>query len=345
MNKKELPIPDFFDVKKVESVWKVNYEDIYVKAKEWKKNHPIESSTKDTKKICLMPIDCQNTFCLPEFELYVGGQSGRGAIEDNIRLCEFIYKNLNYITTICPTMDTHLAFQIFHQEFWINDKGENPSFSTMLSLSDVETGVWKVNPAMSAVVNGNYVGLQKYVLHYVKKLTDSGKYALMIWPYHGMLGGIGHALVSSLEEACFFHCIARSSQTEFEIKGGNPLTENYSVLRPEVLDNYNSTPIAQKNKRFIEKLLKFDAIIIAGQAKSHCVSWTIADLLSEIKQQDPELVKKVYILEDCMSPVVIPNVIDFTDITNQQFEIYAKEGMHILKSIELIENWKDIEIS
>jgi len=33
-----------------------------------------------------------------------------------------------------------------------------------------------------------------------------------------MLGGIGHALVSAVEEAVF-HAIARNSQTQFEIKG------------------------------------------------------------------------------------------------------------------------------
>ena len=41
--------------------------------------------------------------------------------------------------------------------------------------------------------------------------------------------------LSSVEEACFVHNMARRSQTGFEVKGGNPLTENYSVLSPEVL--------------------------------------------------------------------------------------------------------------
>ena len=50
-----------------------------------------------------------------------------------------------------------------------------------------------------------------------------------------MLGGIGHALVASVEEAVFFHSIVRKSQTQFELKGENPLTENYSILRPEIL--------------------------------------------------------------------------------------------------------------
>jgi len=61
-----------------------------------------------------------------------------------------------------------------------------------------------------------------------------------------MFRGIGHALVSAVEEAVFFHCMARNSQTQFEIKGDNPLTENYSVLRPELLESFDKHPIAQK---------------------------------------------------------------------------------------------------
>ena len=35
-----------------------------------------------------------------------------------------------------------------------------------------------------------------------------------------MLGGIGHALVSAVEEAVFFHAVARRSQTLFEARAG-----------------------------------------------------------------------------------------------------------------------------
>ncbi len=84
----------------------------------------------------------------------------------------------------------------------------------------------------------------------------------------------------------------QSIKVNFEIKGGDPLTENYSVLRPEVLDDPEGQPIAQKNTQFIQKLLDFDAVIIAGQAKSHCVTWTIDDLLTEIQAQNPDLAKK-----------------------------------------------------
>jgi nicotinamidase-related amidase len=334
----QLPTPDYFDTKKVSEVWRVPYQERAAKAKEWAQKYSIQPAASDKNQICLLIIDAQNTFCLPEFELFVGGRSGSGAVDDNLRLCEFIYRNLNAITTIAPTMDTHTAMQIFHPIFWINEAGDHPlPAATLITLEDVQKGIWKVNPAVAhSIANGNYSALQKHALHYVQKLSEDGKYPLTIWPYHSMLGGIGHALVSAVEEAIFFHSIARNSQALFEIKGGNPLTENYSVLRPEVLDGPDGNSIDQKNASFIDKLLGFDAIIIAGQAKSHCVAWTIDDLLTEILARDRKLAKKVYLLEDCTSPVVVPGVVDFTEQADAAFQRFAAAGMNVVKSTQLI---------
>jgi nicotinamidase-related amidase len=334
--KTELPIPAHFDPKKVSQFWRVPYQERATAAKSWVQQHGILPAASDTNRICLLIIDAQNTFCLPEFELFVGGSSGTGAIDDNLRLCEFIYRNLNLITTIAPTMDTHTAMQIFHPIFWINAAGEHPlPAATLITLEDVQKGIWKVNPAVAdSIADGNYSALEKHAFYYVQKLSNDGKYPLTIWPYHSMLGGIGHALVSAVEEAIFFHTIARSSQALFEIKGGNPLTENYSVLRPEVLEGFDGIPIAEKNAKFMNKLLEFDAVIIAGQAKSHCVAWTIDDLLTEILARDPKLANKVYLLEDCTSPVVVPGVVDFTEQADVAFQRFAAAGMNVVKSTQ-----------
>ncbi len=344
-NANELPVPKHFQKKKVSQVWRVPYQQRAEEATAWAKQHSIPPAGKDTVRICLMPIDCQNTFCIPDFELFVGGRSGQGAVEDTERLCEFVYRNLGLITEIAPTLDTHTAAQIFHSEFLVNDDGEHPAPMTAVAVDDVESGRWKINPAVAQrLAGGNYMALQNYLIHYCRKLAEKGKYTLMIWPYHGMLGGIGHALVSALEEACFFHNLARHSQTGFEIKGGNPLTENYSVLRPEVLEDGQGRPVAQQNTRFIKKLLDFDLVIIAGQAKSHCVAWTIDDLLTEIKANDESLASKVYLLEDCTSPVVVPGVLDFTDDANAAFQRFADAGMHIVRSTAPIANWPDVSL-
>src|SRR5262249_19078782 len=163
----------------------------------------------------------------------------------------------------------------------------------------------------ASMADRGYDFLRKHALHYVRRLSQGGKYPLMVWPYHAMLGGIGHALVSAVEEALFFHCLARQIQSGFEVKGDHPLTESYSVLGPEVTDPDEGEPLVEPDTHLLEKLAHCDVLIIAGQAKSHCVAWTIDDLLEYLQHDAPEVVRKVYVLEDCTSPVVIPGVIDF----------------------------------
>ncbi len=324
----KLSIPLFFNSKKVREVYRVPYQQRAVEAEAWAKEHNIQPAAKDKKRVGLLSIDVQNTFCIPDFELFVNG-----AVEDNIRLCEFIYRNLGSITEIIPTMDSHTAMQIFHPIFWINKAGEHPAPATTIGYTDVKEEKWLVNLELAdSLTQGDSDRLKKHALYYVKKLSNDGKYPLTIWPYHSMLGGIGHGLVSAVEEAIFFHSIARKSQTSFELKGSNPLTENYSVLSPEVTDSADGKSIAKKNTNLINKLLNLDAVIIAGQAKSHCVAWTIDNLLTEIEKIDINLAKKIYLLEDCMSPVVIPGVVDFTAQANETFQKFASAGMNIVKS-------------
>jgi nicotinamidase-related amidase len=331
-----LPIPPHFNREKVRELWRVSYQEIATEAEIFAQQYDIQPAVTDQNRICLLLIDVQNTFCIPDFELFVGGKTGNGAVEDNQRLCEFIYRHLGVITTIIPTLDTHTAMQIFHPIFWVNAQGEHPTpAATNITPTDIEQGIWQVNPAVAhSLTNGDYELLIKQALHYVKQLSQNGKYPLIVWPYHSMLGGIGHALVSSVEEAIFFHSIARQSQAQFELKGENPFTENYSILRPEVLIGWDNQPIGKKNTNLIQQLLKYDAVIIAGQAKSHCVAWTIEDLLTEIKQVDSTLTKKIYLLEDCTSPVVVPGVVDYTEQANTIFTRFADAGMHIIKSTE-----------
>ena len=240
-------------------------------------------------------------------------------------------------------MDTHTAMQIFHEVFWINDTGEHPTpLQTLITQEDIETGKWRVNPAVAESLMGDqnrYEWLKAYGEHYVKTLTAEGKYPLTIWPYHAMLGGIGHAVVSAVDEACFFHTIARKTQIHYEIKGQNPLTENYSVLRPEVLNDADGKPIAERNSTFLQMLLEYDRVIVAGQAKSHCVAWTVSDLLQEIQQTDIELAKKIYLVDDLTSPVVVPGIVDYTEPADAVFAKVSEAGMHVVQSTAPIEEW------
>lgn len=335
----ELPVPAHFDDTRAGEVWRVPYEERAREARVWAREHGIPASAEDLFRVALVLVDVQNTFCIPGFELYVGGRSGTGAVDDNRRLAAFIYRNLKGITQIVPTMDTHQAVQIFHAVFLADEAGNPPPPYTLVSVEDVMRGRWRFNRAAAAALGLDPDYGQRHLAHYVKQLSASGKYALTVWPYHAMLGGIGHALVSLVEEAVFFHGMARMSQPDFRVKGNNPLTEHYSVLGPEVTEGPDGRAIAAKDHSLIEKLLSFDAVILAGQAKSHCVAWTIADLLRGIEAQDRALARRVYLLEDCTSPVVVPGVIDYTEDADRAFRRFAEAGMHVVRSTDPMWSW------
>jgi nicotinamidase-related amidase len=335
---RELPLPAHFDPDRAGEVWRVPYAERAREAAAWAETHDIQPAAGDSFRVCLLAVDVQNTFCIPGFELFITGRSGTGAVDDNRRLCEFIYRNLATITRVVPSLDTHHAMQIFHAIWLVDEHGNHPAPYTLISAEDVESGRWKVNEAVAEAVGVGPDYAARHLMHYTRRLADGGKYNLTIWPYHAMLGGISHALVSTVEEAVFFHGIARYSQPVFEIKGENPLTEHYSMLGPEVTEGPDGDRLGGINAGLIEKLLTFDAVVVAGQAKSHCIAWTIDDLLEDDDVRE-RLAPRTYLLEDCTSPVVVPGVVDYTDEADAAFERYAAAGMHVVRSTTPIESW------
>ena len=339
----ELPAPDFYRPERVGEVWRVPYEERAREALSWAEEQRIRPASDDTLRICLLAVDVQNTFCIPGFELFVGGRSGTGAVDDNRRLCEFVYRNLGAITQIVSSLDTHRALQIFHALWLVDEQGDHPEPYTLVSAEDVESGRWRVNPAVCTSLGIDPDYAERQLAHYTRALAAGGKYELTIWPYHALLGGIGHALVSAVEEAFFFHGLARETQPSFQVKGEERLTEHYSILGPEVTRGPDDEELGRRNVALVEELLAFDAVVVAGQAKSHCVAWTIDDLLAGDTEVH-RLAERVYLLEDCTSPVVVPGVVDYTDEANAAFERFAAAGMHVVRSTDPLAEWPGIGV-
>lgn len=346
-----LPLLPAYDPKRA-SDW--NYvpdqQSLADNAPEWARAHRIKPAASDEFRIHALLIDVQRDFCHPEGTLYVAGRSGTGAVEDNRRLAEWTYRNLDVITDITTTMDTHFAYQIFSPTFWVDAAGELLKPHTIISGDQVAGGEVRPNPAVARwLCNGNYGWLTKQVTHYCRELEKAGKYQLYLWPPHCLLGSAGHALTGLIHEARLFHSFVRGAQSWVEVKGGNPLTENYSVLRPEVLSRHDGAPLAQRNTQFLKTLLSADAVVIAGQAASHCVKSSIDDLLDEIVAKDPALARKVYVMTDCMSAVTVPDgaggfAADFTDQATEAQQRFADAGMHLVRSTDPIESWPGIQL-
>jgi len=336
---RELPLPAHYEPSRVGDVWRVPYEELAREAPSWAEQHGLGRAADDSLRVCLLLVDVQNTFCIPDFELFVGGRSGTGAVDDNRRLCEFIYRNLRTLTQVFPSLDTHHAMQVFHAIWLVDEQGDPPEPYSLVTPEDVASGRWRVKEPVAKALGIDTDYAARHLEHYTRRLADGGKYNLTIWPYHAMLGGIGHALVSAVEAAVFFHGVARYSRPEFQVKGDNPLTEHYSMLGPEVTEGPDGEPLGGTNTQLVDKLLTFDAVVVAGQAKSHCLAWTIDDLLEDEGVRERELAERTYLLEDCTSPVVVPGAADYTEEADAAFERYAAAGMHVVRSTDPVESW------
>ena len=319
-----MPLPSFYDATKVRDVHVERVALVADAAAEFKKKHKVSPASQDKLRIAAFGIDCQVGFSTPGASLFVPG-----AVEDTTRTIEWLYGNLDRITQVAFSLDTHRVFQIFHPAWWVDVDGKHPAPFTNISLADVREGKWKpiAHPAEC--------------LEYVKQLEKAGKYVLTVWPYHTLLGGVSHALVPALMEAAIFHALVRQAQTHFETKGTHAMTENYSVMAPEVRE-LGGKSVGTFNAAFFKMLMDFDRVYVFGQAKSHCVLSTLKDMQQHIAGTDPTLMEKIFILEDATSPVPAPPIsplpaaLDFPRVADKAFEELKAAGMNIVKTSDPI---------
>jgi nicotinamidase-related amidase len=106
----------------------------------------------------------------------------------------------------------------------------------------------------------------------------------------------------------------------------------YGILSPEVkIPKHKQGGF---NTDFLNILMKHDKVYIAGEAKSHCDLESIRQIYEFFINSDPSVLKKVFILEDCMSSVKHP-AIDFEALTQIEFDKFKKAGMNIVKSTDI----------
>jgi len=303
-------IPSFYDESRISTIYLPRFEAIKKEAC----GIDVKSSAKDKgERVAVLLIDFQIDFCNKQGSLYV--PEAEIDISNSI---QFILKNFEKITTIYPTLDTHIAFQIFYGLWWLDENDTHPGPFTIITTSDVEKGKYK--PVVKPI----------WSLDYIKNLQTHANKPLCIWPEHTMLGTPGHALVPALYEICYFHSIARKSQISFQVKGDIPETEMYGVFSPEV-----KVPQSSKggiNTNLLKILGTHDKIIIMGEAKSHCVLESIRQLV-DFFQDQPEVLSRIFILEDCMSSVQHPDI-DFDAIAAGEFIKFRNNGLNIVKSID-----------
>jgi nicotinamidase-related amidase len=264
--------------------------------------------SQDVRRVFVLLIDFQNSF-METGELAV--PKSHGDIE---RTTRWIYDNMEKISKICVSLDTHNPFQIFHACWWIDENGNNPPPFTTITLKDLNDDKWK------AVIQ------PEWSREYVENLEQQGQFQLTIWPYHCLQGTYGSCLEGQLGNMIYFQSVAKKSMVQHMVKGNNPKTEMYGILKAEY------DPQNRINISFLNDLKKYDKIVIAGEAKSHCVRRSIEQILDYFKN-DIDVTKNIYILEDCMSSIPIsPEFIQATDDAFEEFK--TKYKVNLVKSTD-----------
>lgn len=231
----------------------------------------------------LLIVDPQNDFCdLPGASLPVKGADG-----DMKRLAAFIRAHGDELDAITVTMDSHNPADVAHPSWWQDAEGRSPAPFTAIPAADVEGGKWRTrDPARQASS-----------LAYVRALERGGKYVLVIWPEHCLVGGWGHNVHAEVKAELDAWSRKRLQAVDYVFKGLNPNTEHYSAVRAEVPDP--SDPATQVNQRFVDSIASASRVYVAGEALSHCVAATVRDL----EEEAPGLAQRMTLLSDATSPV------------------------------------------
>jgi len=257
-----------------------------------------------TNKNLLLLIDFQKDFCDPKGTLFVPG-----SVEDTERVAKFIRKNMSVIDHIILTADFHQVINISHPSFWINSEGKHPEPFTQITSKDVFDKKWI--PVL----------YKKEAINYIKKLEKQGEFVHTIWPEHCIAGTEGCSIVNNIMEAVKMW--ARQGKLyDIILKGTNPMTEHFGAIRANI--QVANDPSTKVNKYLIKKLKEYKNIIIAGEARTHCVANTIKQLF-EIKS----IVSNIYLLNDCTSPVP-----GFENIANEIYNYAISKGLNIVNSTD-----------
>jgi len=265
-------------------------------------------------RIHLVVVDPQNDFCISD-----NGHGNKGTLvvpggkEDMLRVAAMVERLGGKLDDIHVTLDSHRTVGIERPKWWKRvPDGTPPAPFTALDVHPDGKRIVKYVPAKAGMepTDEEYTTYLPSLLHkgpptgegafgYTKLLKTGGRYPLVVWPVHCVIGTWGWGIVPELSAAlCAWEqrCFAR---VDYVVKGTNPYTEHFSGVKAEVPDP--SDPGTLVNTRFVQMLLEADIVAVCGEALSHCVANTVRDIASEFK--DDAYIRKLVLLTDATSNV------------------------------------------
>lgn len=262
--------------------------------------------------IQLIIIDPQYDFCDPKGSLFVTGADG-----DMQRVSAMVNRLRSKLSDIHITLDSHRIVDISHPIWWKDGSGKHPNPFTLISPADVEAGTWTTTkPSM-----------RKRSLQYLKDLETRKRYPHVIWPEHCRIGTLGATVVPVLQAALDSWERERFGVVDFVTKGSNPWTEHFSAVMAEVPDPED--PTTQINTGLIQTLEEADIVLVAGEARSHCLANTVRDIVANFG--NASAVEKMHLISDGCSDVP-----SFEKVGNDFVTELTAKGMKITTSTEFL---------
>jgi nicotinamidase/pyrazinamidase len=259
-------------------------------------------------------IDPQNDFC----DVSGAALPIAGASADLTRLAAFLQAAGSTLDDLIITLDSHATVGIERTTFWQTGNAEEVSAFTEVMEADVRAR--KFVPRDEALTD--------QVIAYLHALEAQGRYRLMIWPVHCVIGTWGHNIYPPLASEIARWETQRQRGALKVMKGMNPLTEQYSAVRAEV--PRPDDPRTQNNRELIDRTRPGEQLLfVAGEAASHCVSATLTHLLDEMTIEERA---RVVLMRDCMSPVS-----GFESHAGKFFEAAATQGARVMTSIDALQ--------
>lgn len=274
-------------------------------------------------KVDLVIIDPQNDFCDKEIPgLFKPTLPVAGGYDAMTRVGKLIKRVGRRLNDIHVTLDSHRLIDVGHPAMWVDQKGKMPGWYTIISADDIESGIW--TPKIPA--------LRTRFLKYARELEAKGKYQIMVWPPHCVIGTWGHNVQPELNDALQRWSEKETAMVDYVTKGSNPYTEHYGALMAEVPDP--TDPGTSLNTGFLNILSEADIILLTGLALSHCVKETGTQIVDNI---GAEHVKKIHILTDCSASVpAVPGGPDYPAIAQEWLKDMEKRGVTLITSDQFV---------
>lgn len=253
----------------------------------------------------------------PQVDFHEGGSLAvTGATEDSRKIAALIRKLKDKIERIVVTLDSHHKMHIHHADFWTNKDGGKPEpLTTIITSQDISSGKWQARQPE----------LQEWSLKYAQSLEASKSgLPFIIWPDHCLVGTEGQSIHPPLMEALNEWAVARTRSVNFYFKGQNNRAEMYSALKSEV--PVPDDPTTDFDRDLVSTLARHQKVLCCGEAKSHCVNWSVRHLLEcWPKGRNADIV----LLSDCCSAVA-----GFEEVAKTFEKDMGIAGVSILKAEE-----------